>query len=113
MNLSIEDSLGLETGVLIQNVKASSDEDNNMKIFGQMRKREGKYVNLFLEPEIVCDLVDTAGAILYSTVSRHSGCFGPVLIRHLRLQSRKGRYWTKFFRFGYGSFLKKKEVHSL
>ncbi|RHQ13567.1 hypothetical protein DW974_16310 [Lachnospiraceae bacterium AM48-27BH] len=75
MNLSIEDSLGLETGVLIQNVKASSDEDNNMKIFGQMRKREGKYVNLFLEPEIVCDLVDTAGAILYSTVSRHSGCF--------------------------------------
>lgn len=75
MNLSIEDALGLETGVLIQNVRASSDEDNNMKIFGQMRKREGKYVNLFLEPEIVCDLVDAAGSILYSTVSSHSGCF--------------------------------------
>jgi len=74
MKLIIEDNLGLDSGILIQNVKIMEAE-NKLTIYGQMRRRENKHANLYLEPDIACDLVDLNGAILFSTVSKHHGYF--------------------------------------
>lgn len=75
VNLLIEDSLGLNSGILIQNVKTIIEAGNKLTIYGQMRRRENKHANLYLEPDVACDLVDLNGAVLFNTVSKHHGYF--------------------------------------
>ena len=73
---TIEDSLGLKTGISINKVRVLFDRDYDwIKITGQLESNSRTYTSFEYEPDLQADLINTNNQICLSSASRHEGCF--------------------------------------
>lgn len=73
---TIEDSLGLKTGISINKVRVVYDKDKDwIKITGQLATSSRTYTSFEYEPDLQADIINSQNQICLSSVSRHEGCF--------------------------------------
>ena len=73
---TIEDSLGLKTGISINKVRVVYNRDKDwIKITGQLASNSRAYISFEYEPDLSADLINSKNQICLSSVSRHEGCF--------------------------------------
>lgn len=77
METIVKDPLGRVTGITIPAPKIKlyiEREFDQIRLYGKLTANEGALGSLE-EPEVLCCLTDSAGRILYASLSTHSGCF--------------------------------------
>ena len=73
---TIEDSLGLKTGISINKVRVVYDKDKDwIKITGQLTSNSRTYTSFEFEPAVQADLINSQNQICLSSTSSHEGCF--------------------------------------
>ena len=72
----IEDTLGLKTGIGIDNARVQVDRENDcITITGRMVAGAKDYISFEFEPEIEADLLNSENQVCLSATSFHEGCF--------------------------------------
>lgn len=73
---TIEDSLGLKTGISINKVRVVYDRDDDwIKITGRLASNSRAYTSFEYEPDLQADLVNEKNQVCLSSASTHEGCF--------------------------------------
>lgn len=76
ISTTIEDSLGLKTGISINKVRVVYDRDKDwIKITGQLLSNSRTYTSFEFEPDLQADLINSQNQICLSSASRYEGCF--------------------------------------
>lgn len=76
ISTTIEDSLGLKTGISINSVRVLYDREGNwIRITGRLAANSRTYTSFEYEPDLQADIVNSKNQICFSAASQHEGCF--------------------------------------
>lgn len=74
LSTTIEDSLGLRTGISINRVRVIYDKESDwIKITGRLATNDRTYTSFEYEPDLQADILNTNSQVCLSSTSTHEG----------------------------------------